>query len=222
MNYLKEAQVTKSDKFYPEKVSFEFFCDTMAAAIAALQDLDRIKKALFYGKDFDTSIDEGLTCVELPVECLSETEDTSKGIDVLHGIIGKATEAGELLEALQLAFFGEDGFDVVNIGEEIGDGQWYDAIICGALGFSFEEIQTRNIAKLRARFPDKFTEFDANNRDLFEERAILEGKEHGMTGGVHDAVLREIAKPFVVDGDQVFINEAMISEATISTKKESD
>lgn len=33
----------------------------------------------------------------------------------------------------------------------------------------------RNIAKLKARFPDKFTEHAANNRDLEKERKILEG-----------------------------------------------
>lgn len=37
-------------------------------------------------------------------------------------------------------------------------------------------VMSRNIAKLLIRFPDKFTEEDANNRDLIAERAVLEGK----------------------------------------------
>lgn len=38
------------------------------------------------------------------------------------------------------------------------------------------QIMSRNIAKLLVRFPDKFTQEDANHRDLVREREILEGK----------------------------------------------
>lgn len=37
-------------------------------------------------------------------------------------------------------------------------------------------IMGRNVAKLKARFPDKFDEVRANHRDLFEERKALEGQ----------------------------------------------
>lgn len=94
---------------------------------------------------------------------------------LLHGIIGIATEAGEMLEALRQGV--EDGvFDLTNVAEEVGDNQWYAAAILRALKTNFESIQRTNIAKLRARFPNKFTEFDANNRNLQAERQILEGK----------------------------------------------
>lgn len=39
---------------------------------------------------------------------------------------------------------------------------------------SFTDVLTRNIEKLRARFPDGFTEYDALNRNLDNERQILE------------------------------------------------
>lgn len=94
-------------------------------------------------------------------------------MNVIHAIIGKATEAGELLEALSAAAEGE-AFDAVNALEEVGDGFWYDALLLRAIGSNFGEAQSVNIAKLRRRFPNAFTEFDANNRDLFEERKILE------------------------------------------------
>jgi hypothetical protein len=38
----------------------------------------------------------------------------------------------------------------------------------------FDSMQ-KNIDKLKARFPEKFTEYHANNRDLKKEREILEG-----------------------------------------------
>jgi hypothetical protein len=37
------------------------------------------------------------------------------------------------------------------------------------------EAMQKNIDKLKARFPEKFTEELANNRDLVKEREILEG-----------------------------------------------
>lgn len=42
-------------------------------------------------------------------------------------------------------------------------------------GITFEEGLERNIAKLKARFPDRFTEEAALNRNLEKERKILEG-----------------------------------------------
>ncbi|URA06965.1 hypothetical protein Pfeifenkraut_BL30068 [Xanthomonas phage Pfeifenkraut] len=65
-------------------------------------------------------------------------------------------------------------FDDVNFIEETGDGFWYAAIGLNAVKATFGDVQHRNIAKLRHRFPQKFTEYDANNRDLFGERKILE------------------------------------------------
>ena len=39
-----------------------------------------------------------------------------------------------------------------------------------------EIYMERNINKLKLRYPEKFTEFDANNRDTDKEREVLEGK----------------------------------------------
>ena len=50
---------------------------------------------------------------------------------------------------------------------------WYQAIACDVLGTTFEIEQERNIAKLSARYPDKFTEDKAINRDLETERKVL-------------------------------------------------
>ena len=96
-----------------------------------------------------------------------------QGAAIIHGVIGIATEAGELLEALLNAMNGKS-FDAVNMAEEVGDVQWYIALLAKHCGFTLEESQQINIAKLRMRFGDKFSEFDANNRNLKAERSILE------------------------------------------------
>lgn len=175
-NYIEEANVTMSDNFHFEKVSQELFVDVLDSAIEALDDLDQIKKALFYGRDMRDElrhIDQDLRMNDIQIHSLHP--DPQAGMRLLHGIIGIATEAGEMLEALREGVEG-GVFDLTNVVEEVGDNQWYAAAILRALKTNFESIQRTNIAKLRARFPNKFTEFDANNRNLQAERQILEGK----------------------------------------------
>ena len=47
---------------------------------------------------------------------------------VFHGLVGIKSEYGELLSALKKEVYGV-GIDTVNIGEEIGDIQWFIAIL---------------------------------------------------------------------------------------------
>ena len=94
---------------------------------------------------------------------------------LLHAGIGMVTEAGEFIDALKKHIFYGKELDRVNLAEEIGDMFWYIAIACDELKVSFEEVQATNIAKLKARYPDKFSLESAENRDLVKERQILEG-----------------------------------------------
>lgn len=95
--------------------------------------------------------------------------------DILHGALGIVTEAGEIADAVKKSIFYGKPFDLVNLQEEIGDCFWYLAILAKEAGLSFEAIMEQNIAKLKARYPDKFTEHHALNRDLEHERNVLEG-----------------------------------------------
>ncbi|MCB0379145.1 MAG: nucleoside triphosphate pyrophosphohydrolase family protein [Bdellovibrionales bacterium] len=93
---------------------------------------------------------------------------------LLHGGIGLATEAGEFLDALKKHVFYGKELDTVNLREEMGDIFWYCAIIADELEVDFKDVMERNIAKLKARYGEKFSEDKANHRDLDEERQILE------------------------------------------------
>lgn len=95
---------------------------------------------------------------------------------ILHGAIGCGTEAGELLDAVKRYIFYGKPIDRTNIIEELGDIEWYMAIIRDVLNVSQEEVQQLNISKLQKRFPEKFTEADAIDRDLQAERDALEGR----------------------------------------------
>lgn len=174
LDYINAAIQTKSDQFHGELVSASHVQAVVVGCIAYLQELDKIKKALFYGREFEHPNVDGESVEQVQLFA-SLGGNREQDIDVVHAILGKATEAGELLEALKLGMDGQ-ALDRTNLMEELGDGQWYDAILAKALGFTFEEVQEINIDKLRTRFPDKFTEFDAQNRDLVKERSALEQK----------------------------------------------
>ena len=95
-------------------------------------------------------------------------------IDLIHATMGISTEAGELLDVMKKHLAYGKQVDLVNIAEEVGDVLWYVAIILRRLNMSFEEVMQMNINKLQKRFPDKFDEQQALNRDLTKERAQLE------------------------------------------------
>lgn len=94
---------------------------------------------------------------------------------LLHAAMGLCTESGELLDNLKKHFFYGKPIDRTNLIEEAGDLLWYVAILADVLGMkTFNEIFQRNIAKLKTRYPEKFTEEKAENRNITEERATLE------------------------------------------------
>jgi NTP pyrophosphatase (non-canonical NTP hydrolase) len=91
-----------------------------------------------------------------------------------HYVLGVGTEAGELQDAVKKHIAYGRVADAVNVVEECGDVLWYVARILKLLGFSFEDAMQMNINKLEKRFPEKFTEDAANNRDLETERTQME------------------------------------------------
>ncbi|CBW26318.1 conserved hypothetical protein [Halobacteriovorax marinus SJ] len=93
---------------------------------------------------------------------------------LLHAGIGLSTEAGEFLDALKKHIFYGKELDRVNLAEEMGDLFWYLAIVADELGVNMDDVMERNIEKLKARYGEKFSEEKAENRDLKNERSILE------------------------------------------------
>lgn len=90
--------------------------------------------------------------------------------------MGLVTESGEMMDAFKKLYYGKP-IDRTNIIEELGDVMWYVSRMCDILGVTLEQVMAINIAKLTKRYPEKFTEEAALNRDLDGERKILEGKQ---------------------------------------------
>jgi NTP pyrophosphatase (non-canonical NTP hydrolase) len=95
-------------------------------------------------------------------------------MDDLHMVLGMQTEAAEIADVYKKTIAYRKPLDFVNIKEEVGDLMWYVANLCNMNGWDLRDILATNIAKLEARYPEKFTEEQAINRNLEWEREILE------------------------------------------------
>ena len=91
-----------------------------------------------------------------------------------HMVMGMVTEAAELLDVFKKNLAYKKSIDLVNVKEEIGDYLWYLANFCRTNNLDIEEIMEMCINKLITRYPEKFTEHNAINRDLEKERQTLE------------------------------------------------
>lgn len=166
--YLIDSEKTLSGKFfYDEKNENEpDVYHFSKLAIKATEDLDLVKKKKFYGKQVNISS-------SAPEDLKFERDNA--GENLLHAAIGIVTESGELLDTILKYKYGQKELDVVNIKEELGDVMWYMAILLRDLNIDLYESMEVNIAKLRARYGEKFSSDKAINRDLDTERKILEG-----------------------------------------------
>lgn len=97
-----------------------------------------------------------------------------ENVRLLHGAMGICTEAGELQDSLKKYIFYGKGVDRLNVLEELGDLLWYIAEIANALGAPLRKIMEMNIDKLAERYPDKFTEVDALERNLDAELVAMQ------------------------------------------------
>jgi NTP pyrophosphatase (non-canonical NTP hydrolase) len=100
--------------------------------------------------------------------------DLKKFLNNMHMILGMMTELGELADIFKKHLAYGKEIDWVNVREEIGDGQWYAGGMCKINLFDLENIMENNINKLKSRYPEKFSQEKALNRDLERERKILE------------------------------------------------
>jgi NTP pyrophosphatase (non-canonical NTP hydrolase) len=121
-----------------------------------------------------------------------------RNIRLLHAAFGLCTEAGEFHDQLKRHTFYSAELDETNLIEELGDLMWYVALAANVLAVSIEEIQEINIAKLKARFPEKFDEASAITRDLDVERDTLE-RAPAPTPNIPPAPETEVEAPRFID-----------------------
>jgi NTP pyrophosphatase (non-canonical NTP hydrolase) len=91
----------------------------------------------------------------------------NSGIDDKRRIVaalGLAGETGEFVDMIKkIVAHGHDVSDE-KLKEELGDVLWYIAETCSAFGWKMDEVASANIEKLKARYPDGFSEKASRDR----------------------------------------------------------
>lgn len=181
--YVKDAIRTES-KIESVNLNLYDFDQLVLMFVSVSELLDQIKKNVFYDRPInERKWDDCIKTIDICLQILKQinhdpssygdTRDLKTKFNprVFHGIVGIATEAGELVEALNAS---QNTIDTTNVLEEIGDLNWYSAILIDELKGDFEKVLTANIEKLKARFPEKFSNEHAINRNVEIERKVLE------------------------------------------------
>lgn len=151
--------------------------------------LDGVKKAIFYNKDtkYTTELYDRIAKIQKHASAVSSPIFHDKNMrtrgdiinnvnpNLFHGVLGIMTESSELAEIINELFKNSDKVvDPINVHEEMHDISWYKAIIHHVLNLSWRQGMENNTNKLRIRYPEKFTDELAANRNLEEERKALE------------------------------------------------
>jgi NTP pyrophosphatase (non-canonical NTP hydrolase) len=177
-NAIRTESVVPSIQF-----NFTQFWSIMDAAIAVGELADIVKKSAFYNKRIDVAEWNSLI---IKASAAIHSIQTTPGVNVnpvdvgientrlFHAGLGMFTESVEMLQAIDKATMNGESVDIVNFGEELGDSEYYQAIAYDELDMDPERVMATIINKLKHRYPDKFDNTNAINRDLLTERAILE------------------------------------------------
>jgi NTP pyrophosphatase (non-canonical NTP hydrolase) len=136
-----------------------------------------IEQAILTECPYGEAFFDRLTPVDLEILEMEKSLNLPTSVDIvrlLHAGMGMNTEAGEFLDVLKKYMMYGKPVDRTNLAEEVGDMLWYIAIACNVLGVSLENLMANNIQKLRTRYPNKFTSYDAIHRNVDAERAVLD------------------------------------------------
>lgn len=94
------------------------------------------------------------------------TAGTNEDGDLMvNGVMGLAGESGECVDLLKKHMFQGHGLDMHHLAKELGDVAWYLAVTAHAIGYDLDTIFQINVDKLKARYPDGFSEDRSRNRE---------------------------------------------------------
>lgn len=93
-----------------------------------------------------------------------EQSSRTDGGNLTAHFLGLCGEAGEVVELFKKHIGHGHELDLAKLEKELGDVLWYISAISTGLNLSLEDIAIANIAKLKARYPDKFSSERSINR----------------------------------------------------------
>lgn len=83
---------------------------------------------------------------------------------LINGVMGLCGEAGEAIDIVKKHLAQGHELDREHLIDELGDIAWYLAETATVLDVSLDEVLERNIAKLKKRYPEGFSEERSINR----------------------------------------------------------
>ncbi len=75
---------------------------------------------------------------------------------LINGVMGLCGESGEVIDLVKKHLAQGHDLDREKMIDELGDVAWYIAETATALGADLEEVFSRNIEKLKKRYPEGF------------------------------------------------------------------
>lgn len=84
--------------------------------------------------------------------------------ELFNGALGLTGEAGEVADMIKKHIFHGHDLDRDALIKELGDVCWYIALLCTAINVDMSEVMSRNIEKLKNRYPEGFSESASINR----------------------------------------------------------
>ena len=84
---------------------------------------------------------------------------------LINGVMGLCGESGEAIDIVKKHLAQGHDLDRDALIKELGDIAWYLAETATALDVSLEEVLTRNINKLKKRYPEGFSSERSVHRD---------------------------------------------------------
>lgn len=106
---------------------------------------------------------------------IKTAKDGGFKFNLTHAAMGLAGETGEFVDCVKKHTIYNQTLDMKNASEELGDIMWFVALACETLGISMADIANQNIEKLQKRYPEKYSDEQAQLRGDKKPTVALSG-----------------------------------------------
>lgn len=145
-DYVASAIRTESNRFDAHHITPEKVAAAISLFVAAGRALDALKRGLYYGKPFDdgkfeAALADAQSALSkygsrayggVPQDLPGYSTVPAVSPRIVHAALGLGTESAEILEKVLASFATGKDFDYANLFEELGDGNWYQALAIDA------------------------------------------------------------------------------------------
>lgn len=203
-DYVNRAMRTKSPHWNGGAITITDFVGLLKRGDALGEHARLIKKALIG--------DPNKVCLHNHspsehVEWRGMIPETNHVPDLAHAVLGIMNETGEICTAFLRALGEGKQVDEANLDEEFGDLIWFWALYCRSRNIDPQTILDKNIAKLLARFPEKFTGELNETRDLAAETKAMASATTGPLDDIIVLLKRGSKENYIIANSAAFAKD---------------